>query len=48
MDSLQGFLLVEVCSMPFWAFAEALALVSYLDVLLAYFHVQNLSVFNHI
>ena len=48
MDSLQGFLLPEVWSMPSWAYVEASTLASYMDVLPAYFHVHNLSVWNHL
>jgi hypothetical protein len=48
MDSLQGFLLPKVWFVPSWASFEALMLASYLAVLPAYFHVQNLSVWNHL
>jgi hypothetical protein len=48
MDSLQGCLLLEVWFVTSWASAEALVLASYLAVLPAYFHVQNLSVWNHL
>ena len=48
MDSLQSFLLPEVWFVPSWASAEASALASYLDVLPAYFHVHNMSVWNHL
>jgi hypothetical protein len=48
MDSPQGFLLAEVWFVPSWASTEASALVSYLDVLPSCFHVQNLSVWNHL
>jgi hypothetical protein len=44
MDSLQGFLLVEVRFVPSWASVEDSALASYLDVLPYYFHVHNMSV----
>jgi hypothetical protein len=48
MDSLQGCLLPKVWYVPSWASAEASVLASYLDVLRAYFHVQNWSVWNHL
>jgi hypothetical protein len=48
MDSLQGFLLPKVWFVPSWASVEASAMASYLVVLPAYFHVQNLSVWNHL
>ena len=48
MNSLQGFLLPEVWYVPSWAYVEASTLASYLDVLPAYFHIQNLSVWNHL
>jgi hypothetical protein len=48
MDSLQGFLLLEVWSVPSWASDEASTLASYLVVLPSYFHVHNLSVWNHL
>jgi hypothetical protein len=48
MDSLQGCLLLEVWFVPSWASAEASTLDSYLAVLPTYFHVQNLSVWNHL
>jgi hypothetical protein len=48
MDSLQGCLLAEVWSVPSWASAEASVLASYLVVLPSFFHVHNLSVWNHI
>jgi hypothetical protein len=44
MDSL----LPEVWYVHSWASVEASTLASYLDVLPAYFHVHNLSVWNHI
>jgi hypothetical protein len=47
MDSLQGCLLHEVRFVPSWESAETSVLASYLAVLLAYFYVQNLSVWNH-
>jgi hypothetical protein len=48
MVSLQGFLLPEVWHVPYWASIEDLALDSYLVVLPTYFHVHNLSVWNHL
>jgi hypothetical protein len=48
MDSLQDFLLAKVWYVPSWAYAKALTLTSYLAILPAYFHVQNLSVWNHL
>jgi hypothetical protein len=39
MDSLQGFLLLEVWYVPSWAYDEYLVLASYLAVLPTYFHV---------
>jgi hypothetical protein len=48
MDSLQDCMLPEVWYVPYWASAEASTLDSYLSVLPAYFHVQNLSVWNHL
>jgi hypothetical protein len=48
MNSLQGCLLPEVWFVPSWAYPEASVLDSYLDVLASYFHVHNLSVWNHL
>jgi hypothetical protein len=48
MDSMQGCLLPKVWFVPSWASAEASVMDSYLDILLAYFHVENLSVWNHL
>jgi hypothetical protein len=45
VDSLQGFLLHEVWYVPSWASTEASTLASYLVVLPAYFHVQNMRVY---
>jgi hypothetical protein len=48
MDSLQGYLLPKVLIVPSWASVEASMLASYLVVLPTYFHVQNMSVWNHL
>jgi hypothetical protein len=48
MDSLQGLLLSEVWFVPSWSYAKASMMASYLAVLPSYFHVQNLSVWNHL
>jgi hypothetical protein len=48
MDSLQGYLFPEVLIVPSWESIEASSLAYYLVVLPAYFHVHNLSVWNHL
>jgi hypothetical protein len=48
MDSLRGHLLPKAWVVPSWASAKASALAPYLDVLPAHFHVQTLSVWNHL
>jgi hypothetical protein len=41
MDPLHGFMLLEVWTVPTWAFAEAPKLAPHLVVLPAHLHVQN-------